>query len=165
MDNPVELASNLEGLRLYLAAGNGKPGPFDPAGTSFDDSEATKFVEFKHMMAALQMAHIPATEIAYGPGVHTFPYWQRDPHQVLPGIMATFTDPPAAPSPWTYRTTERTFDVWGYQGVRADATPGWTILTGIVRPGTERVRHGAGRDCYSGDLCSWVDIRRQRSNG
>jgi S-formylglutathione hydrolase FrmB len=133
--DPVELAGNLAGLTVYLASGNGSPGSLDPAGTARDAGEATKLVEFKHMVTALQSAHVAATLDAFGPGTHTFPYFQRDFHKALPLIMATFAHHPAAPSPWNYRTTESRFDVWGYHGARQDGPPGWTILAAVSRNG------------------------------
>jgi diacylglycerol O-acyltransferase/trehalose O-mycolyltransferase len=30
---------------------------------------------------------IPAEADAYGPGIHNWPYWQRELHRALPGIM------------------------------------------------------------------------------
>jgi S-formylglutathione hydrolase FrmB len=133
--DPVELAGNLAGLTVYLASGNGSPGSLDPAGTARDDSEATKLVEFKHMVTALQSAHVAATLDAYGPGTHTFPYFQRAFHKALPLIMATFAHPPAAPAAWSYRTTESQFAVWGYHGARQGGLPGWTVLTAVSRTG------------------------------
>ena len=129
--NPVELAANLQGVALYLAAGNGTPGPSDPAGSAFDVSEATKLTELKHMVAALQRAHVSATVDAYGPGTHNGPYFERGLHHALPLLLAVFAHPPVAPSPWSYRTTEVRFDVWGYHVERLGGTPSWTIMTGV----------------------------------
>ena len=83
------------------------------------------------MVAALQRAHVPATVDAYGPGTHSGPYFERGLHHALPLLLAIFAHPPAAPSPWNYRTTEARFDVWGYHVERLGGTPGWTIMTGV----------------------------------
>jgi S-formylglutathione hydrolase FrmB len=129
--DPVELAANLQGVALYLAAGNGTPGPLDPAGSTFDASEATKLTELTHMVSALQHAHVSARVDAYGLGTHSGPYFERDLHHALPLLMAIFAYPTAAPSPWSYRTTEVQFDVWGYHVERQGGTPGWTSMTGV----------------------------------
>ena len=38
--NPFDLAFALRGTRLFIACGNGQPGPLDPPGTGFNPSEA-----------------------------------------------------------------------------------------------------------------------------
>jgi S-formylglutathione hydrolase FrmB len=135
--DPVALAPNLRGVRLYLASGNGRPGPFEPHGHSPDPDPGEQYslTSLQEMAAALAGAGITATVEDYGPGVHTWPYWQRDLHDALPLMMDTFAHPPAPPLPWSYRTIDRHFNVWGYRFGRAGGAPGWTELQDVSRAG------------------------------
>lgn len=90
--NPVNLAANLQSMDLYLATGNGQPGPLDPPGTG-----------------------INLVWNYYGPGTHTWPYWQRDLTQALPLILATFANPPhhpPSPTPRPRQATQSTDGRW-----------------------------------------------------
>jgi len=131
--NPVELATNLRGLRLFLASGTGQPGPFDAPGQPVDGVEQFVHTSFTHMVAALRRAGVPALTEDYGAGTHSWPYWQRDLHHALPVIMAAFAHPPAPPASWSYRTTDSTFMVWGYTVQHRGAVPGWTVLSTVAR--------------------------------
>jgi hypothetical protein len=85
------------------------------------------------MAAALRGAHIPATVDDYGPGTHSWPYFQRELHRAMPMLMATFAKPPAAPTNWSYRTAESSAGVWGYsiRVTRATGDGGYTDLSGV----------------------------------
>jgi hypothetical protein len=52
---------------------------------------------------------------SYGPGSHTWGYWQRDLHQALPRFMDIFNNPPKAPIPFSYKSAENTFSVYDWQ--------------------------------------------------
>ncbi len=80
--DPLDNVAALKGVALYVAHGNGQPGPLDTSGASatFDDNAADNNA-FVHALAAL---HIPVTVYAYGNGTHSWPYWQRDLHRWLP---------------------------------------------------------------------------------
>jgi S-formylglutathione hydrolase FrmB len=55
--DPVQLAANLRSLALYLASGNGKPGPLDPRGSACcGDIEAALRAHLVRMVAALRRA-------------------------------------------------------------------------------------------------------------
>ena len=133
--DPVALAPNLRGVRLYLTSGNGQPGPFDRFHTPADPDEASTHAALLNMAAALSRTGITATVEDYGPGIHGWPYYARDLRHALPLIMDTFAHPPAAPLPWGYRTIARQFDVWGYQVVRTSGAPGWTALSAVSAAG------------------------------
>lgn len=131
--NPVELAANLRGLRLYLTSGTGRAGPFDEPGRPEDGVEQFVHTSFTHMVAALRRTGIPAVTEDYGAGTHSWPYWQRDLHHALLVVMAAFAHPPAPPAPWSYRTTDPAVTVWGYALQHRAAVPGWTILSAVAR--------------------------------
>jgi diacylglycerol O-acyltransferase / trehalose O-mycolyltransferase len=90
--NPWDLAAKLRGMNLVIDTGNGQPGPLDPAGRSFDPIEngvEQMSVSFHQRLLSLG---IPHTWDDYGPGTHSWPYWQRDLTEALPSMMKTFAD-------------------------------------------------------------------------
>ncbi len=129
--DPVELAPNLRGIRLYLASGNGHPTP--PYHTDF--REVYSYSALKNMATALARNSIPVTVDYYGPGVHSWMYYTRDLHRAMPLILEAFAHPPAPPLPWNYHTTDTRFAVWGYQGTRTGGAPGWTYLDNVSAVG------------------------------
>ena len=85
--DPTTNAAALKGTALYVAYGNGQPGPLDASGSSADLLEqwvAPQNDTFVHQLAALK---IPVTVDAYGAGTHTWPYWQSDLHRSLPFLL------------------------------------------------------------------------------
>jgi S-formylglutathione hydrolase FrmB len=85
--DPTTNATALKDTALYVAYGNGQPGPLDASGTSADPTEAwiaTMSETFVNQLAALK---IPVTVDAYGPGTHTDPYMQRDLERSLPFLL------------------------------------------------------------------------------
>ncbi|MFI7114893.1 alpha/beta hydrolase [Amycolatopsis sp. NPDC049868] len=83
--NPYALAPQLTGIPLYVACGNGQPGPLDPPGTPPDPlieplcgEMSTAFVQRLREVGATVTADL------YGPGTHSWPWWQRDLHRSLP---------------------------------------------------------------------------------
>jgi diacylglycerol O-acyltransferase/trehalose O-mycolyltransferase len=111
--NPWDLAQNLTGLKLSVRTGNGSrgpyddPGPPDPIETGVHDMS----VSFHGRLNDLRLPHVWDD---YGPGTHSWPYWQRDLRAELPLIMATFAHPPSAPDPFTYTSAEPSYDVFGW---------------------------------------------------
>ena len=93
--NPYDLAWLLRGTRLFIAAGNGQPGPLDPPGTGFNESEALHGAETTALVDQLHLLHVPATVDLYGPGTHTWPYWQRELHASFPMLMKAIGAGPA----------------------------------------------------------------------
>jgi len=86
--DPTELAARLRGTRLFVSSGDGKPGPIDrERRTSRDPAETTVFGESRAFVARLHQLHIPVRADFYGPGVHDWPYWQRELHRSLPLLL------------------------------------------------------------------------------
>jgi hypothetical protein len=44
----------------------------------------------------LRQAHVPVTTYFYGPGTHSWPYWQRDQHRSFPMLMQAIGAQPAS---------------------------------------------------------------------
>jgi len=89
--NPKDMAAKLAGTKVFLACGDGFPGgkhedPSNPGAYFIEGGAYQLNLSFAH---ALDQAHIPHTDSFYGPGAHTWPYWQDDLHWVLPQIMQT----------------------------------------------------------------------------
>jgi len=110
--NPVDLAGNLAGLSLALRTGNGKPGGED--GSFYDPVEETVHIQATTLHNRLDALRIPHAWHDRGPGGHTWYYWQRDLRASLPAIMATFAHPPKPPSPFSYKSVDDDYRVWGW---------------------------------------------------
>jgi diacylglycerol O-acyltransferase / trehalose O-mycolyltransferase len=89
--DPAELAGRLKGVRLFVASGNGAPGPLDRGRRHHDPIEARVLVESRAFASRLHRLHIPAQVDFYGAGVHDWPYWQRDLHRSLPLLLGAIT--------------------------------------------------------------------------
>lgn len=89
--NPTDRAADLRGMSLFVSYGNGDPGPLDVAGTSASGAGSQIERRLAPGSAAfvrrLGELGIPAQVDAYGPGIHNWPYWQRELHRALPAIM------------------------------------------------------------------------------
>lgn len=85
--NPYDLADRLRGVPLYVSGGDGTPGPLDPPGTDVDYGEGflcRQSQEFARRAA--ELGHDIRADF-YGPGTHTWPYWQRSLHRSYPMLM------------------------------------------------------------------------------
>jgi diacylglycerol O-acyltransferase / trehalose O-mycolyltransferase len=85
--DPTELAGQLRGVRLFVASGNGEPGPYESSGARRDRIEATTYRESRAFAARLRSLRIPLRTDFYGAGVHNWPYWQRELHRSLPLLL------------------------------------------------------------------------------
>jgi S-formylglutathione hydrolase FrmB len=132
--NPVDVAQNLRGMTLSIRTGDGNRGPFDQPGPP-DGIESTVAANSKTLhdrLSALGIAHVYD---AYGPGTHTWPYWQQDLERELPRIMATFASRPKPPSTITYTTTDPTFGVFGWNVAIKRAATEFAELAGASERG------------------------------
>lgn len=85
--DPYDLARSLRSLPVFLSAGNGGAGPFDPPGRTSAD-EKLYLAENQHLADRLRALgdHRLVTDF-YGAGTHTWPYWQRELHRSLPMLL------------------------------------------------------------------------------
>nr|WP_243793359.1 alpha/beta hydrolase family protein [Saccharopolyspora gloriosae] len=82
--NPFDHAEALRGTALYVSCGNGLPGPLDDPGSLPDPLEPAALSTSQVMIARLKNLGIPVTEDFYGPGLHDWPYWERELHRAWP---------------------------------------------------------------------------------
>jgi diacylglycerol O-acyltransferase / trehalose O-mycolyltransferase / mycolyltransferase Ag85 len=95
-NDPTYHVNLLHGVKLFVASGNGQPGPYDGSSQTTDPTEAEVHAESLNFVHALRQAHVPVTTDFYGPGTHSWPYWQRDLHQSFPMLMQAIGAQPAA---------------------------------------------------------------------
>ena len=72
---------------VFVASGNGEPGPYEAPGARRDPIEATTYRESRAFAARLRSLRIPLRTDFYGAGVHDWPYWQRELHRSLPLLL------------------------------------------------------------------------------
>jgi S-formylglutathione hydrolase FrmB len=112
--NPVDLAENLRGVMVTLDTGNGQPSTPSPTAGG-DPVEMAMYQMGATMHARLDAVGIAHTWDSYGPGCHCWLYWQRDLRLALPRMMARFAHPVPAPSPFTYRTIDASWSMYGWK--------------------------------------------------
>lgn len=119
--DPATLAGNLRGMRLYAWTGDGRPGPFDGA----DYAPAAALIEagVHHLSALfhgeLVKRSIPIDYRDYGPGTHSWPYWERDLRELVGPLMSDFAHPDPAPAPVDFQSDAAQWTEWGWN-VRID---------------------------------------------
>jgi len=89
--NPYDLAADLQGTAVYLSVGDGRLGPLDPSGASPDGLEARLNAENSALRDRLTELGLEATVDFYGPGTHSWPYWERALHDAWPMLVAALT--------------------------------------------------------------------------
>ena len=86
--DPTALAPRLEGTRLFVSSGNGRPGPLDPGADRDTLIEPTVLRESRAFAQRLKHADIPVRTDFYGPGNHDWPYWERELRRALPTLTS-----------------------------------------------------------------------------
>lgn len=91
-NNPADQAAHLAGTALFIATGNGAPGgphedPSNPGGYMVESVVYAMNVSFAR---ALDSAGVLHTDWFYGPGQHSWPYWQDALHWALPKMVPAF---------------------------------------------------------------------------
>jgi S-formylglutathione hydrolase FrmB len=111
--NPWDLAQNLRGLSLTIRTGNGMPGgPYGPTTPDIVEFAVHQMsVSFRDRLLRLG---IPSTWDDYGPGSHTWPYWQRDLRQTLPTLMSVFAHPRPRPSSFSFTAVAPQYGVYDW---------------------------------------------------
>jgi S-formylglutathione hydrolase FrmB len=114
--DPATMAGNLRGMNVGLYWGNGERGPLDPArpdrgAMALEARINEDNLEFRSRMQTLG---VNARFDAYGPGTHSWPYWNRDLRESVGPLMAAFADPPAPATRVTYTTAEGRYAVYGW---------------------------------------------------
>jgi diacylglycerol O-acyltransferase / trehalose O-mycolyltransferase len=84
--NPYDLAPKLKGVPLFVSCGNGLPGPLDVQNAPADGNENAVNEQNQPFVKHLKELGVDAEVDLYGPGTHSWPYWQRELHQAWPMI-------------------------------------------------------------------------------
>jgi alpha-glucoside transport system permease protein len=98
--NPYDLAPQLRGVGLFVSVGNGQPGPLDGPATNgqLQQIEQALYPQNLAFVERLRQLGIPVRFDNYGPGIHNWPYWQRELHRSLPLLLGALQRPAAAPT-------------------------------------------------------------------
>lgn len=113
--DPTDLASNLRGMTVYVASGNGTPcDALDPVDRPnfVEPGDAATLAMSKAFAAAAQAAHVAVTTDFYGCGVHTMRYAERDLHHFWPLMVGAFGR--ASPRSFDHRAADPDFALWGW---------------------------------------------------
>ena len=89
--NPADKIEKLRGIELFVSAGNGEPGPLEETDAPpivGNLLEKVALSNSKGFTDKLRRAGIPVTTDYYGPGTHSWPYWERELHRSWP-ILAS----------------------------------------------------------------------------
>lgn len=85
--NPFNLAPRLRGTKVYISSGNGQPGPLDPPDAAFDGLEQALNEQGVLVADQLRRYGVAVRTDFYGPGRHTWPYWERALHRSFPMLV------------------------------------------------------------------------------
>jgi hypothetical protein len=128
--NPVDLAANLATVRIELRTGNGeRGGPFGdgPEGDTQELGVSQATANLHRRLSELGIDHVYDD---YGPGAHTWPYWDEALRRTLPGVLALARDSaPPLPPTLTHLAYEPAFSVWGHDVAIDRASHSPVVLT------------------------------------
>jgi S-formylglutathione hydrolase FrmB len=156
-NDPTAQAANLAGTRLWVASGNGTPGPVDagvaPAVASLDALlESVVDDMSRHFVAALHADGLGAevTTDFYGDGLHTWAYWQADLTGFLAWLEPQLSRPVAVPASFSFQTARVTSGAWGWSFTHrsgltvrnVNTAESFVYLTGIGGAGFTAAGHG-----------------------
>jgi S-formylglutathione hydrolase FrmB len=114
--NPTDLAENLGGMSVYVAAGTGVPcnarDVQDLSVTPLNALEPEMNLVSHSFDRALSRAGVPHTSDFYGCGIHWYTYFQRDLHAFWPQMVKAFGSAP--PAAFDFRSADPTFTAWGW---------------------------------------------------
>ena len=85
--DPADLLPLLADGATYIAYGNGEPGPLDPDSATSDLLEEWIGAGNDDFFVDLVEEGIPAEVNAYGPGTHSWAYWDRELKASLPSFV------------------------------------------------------------------------------
>lgn len=85
--DPYHLAKRLRHTPLYMACGDGNPGPLDPPGSPADLDEQLIYPLNRSLTDRLERLDAEVITRFY-PGTHSWPYWERELHRSLPLLLA-----------------------------------------------------------------------------
>jgi S-formylglutathione hydrolase FrmB len=140
--DPTYLAPDLADTRLYLASGNGTPGPLDGTGpANLVAAEGAGVVELDvsqmnaAFVASLNASHVAHTDYFYGAGTHAWPYWERDLTHFVPIMAGAWRHPDAQPGSFSDRSAADSFQAWGWQFTAHRSVEEFTYLRNVSKQG------------------------------
>jgi S-formylglutathione hydrolase FrmB len=86
--NPADLTARLGKTPVFVSSGTGAPGPLDKREQSADSTEQFIYAQNRVFAPKLRAADRNARIDLYGPGTHSWPYWQREFHRSWPLLAA-----------------------------------------------------------------------------
>ncbi|MFR9795753.1 alpha/beta hydrolase [Streptomyces sp. MS06] len=92
--DPAAMPRAFRGTRVHLSAGDGTAGPLD-SGHALDVvavgavGESMLSEPMRKFAASLRAVGVQTTTHLYGPGTHSWPYWERELHEIWPSVMAS----------------------------------------------------------------------------
>jgi hypothetical protein len=157
--DPTYLAPNLKGTALFLASGNGVPGPLDPVlapgagnpGQTLSNAggvvaggltESEIWDMNKAFVRALDRVGVPHTDYFYGDGTHSWPYWQRDLEHFLAWLSPFIGHPLPEPRSFSYRSAAPSFSAWGWSFAVTRDVREFVYLAGVGRRGLQALGSG-----------------------
>jgi S-formylglutathione hydrolase FrmB len=125
--NPTDIAPNLRGIGVYVAAGTGLPcGPQDAGSINLVPYVEPVAREMsKRLDTALTVGGVDHVTDFYTCGLHTMLYAQRDLHRFWPYMLSQFGH--ELPTPFDFRNADKDFSVRGWS-FRADPARGVEFL-------------------------------------
>jgi len=146
--NPTDLASNLGGLALQVRSANGTLNPGIGEGGDPNDSlscavEAGVYAASVNLHDAFTDLGVPHIWQDYGNGCHSAQNFRREVVDTLASFESFFSNPPAAPTRFDYRSIEPNFDIWGW---RVKTDPDRALEFMRISAGTlDLILEGSGR--------------------
>lgn len=116
-NSPVDLALNLDGMKVYMSSFTGLP--HAAAGDTGDPLEVSVHEMSQELDAELRLLGLPHEFKVLGNGGHGWPNALTQAKLHFPQIMAAFANPAPAPEQITYASIDPAFSVFGWT-VRID---------------------------------------------
>jgi diacylglycerol O-acyltransferase/trehalose O-mycolyltransferase len=85
--DPTALLPALDGIPLFVSAGDGRPGPFEDGRGDTDPTEVEVGKETRAFVRRAKALGVPVRSDLYGAGIHDWPYWQRELYRALPLLL------------------------------------------------------------------------------
>jgi S-formylglutathione hydrolase FrmB len=133
-NDPTYLAENLRGVDLFIAGGDGTQGPYDSSPT-YDPVEGATWEMSLNLAEALRAEGIPYHDHLYGPGTHTWPYWERELGLAVEWMDSRLGQPAPTPGRFSYRSARERFDAWGWSFEPEREVREFTYLDDVSRDG------------------------------
>ena len=113
-NDPTETPANLRGVSLFIRSGDGTSGPHDPPGGGTDVIESVVKMMNDAFVAALAGAGVGDVDVSFGPGTHTWPYWQDDLAEFTGWLRPRLGGPVSRPHRIKVESAHEDVDAWGW---------------------------------------------------